>query len=124
MKIIPRTKALARRTAVSRAWFYNFPEYELHYHENFHKQTETWHHFRRVSEILYIIEGRLTFLWKEKGKTRRRLVRAGDIIETGTSSHTFVSVDRKPAKLITLKIVRTGANKRALLRRDQVNDAH
>ncbi|MFH0804946.1 MAG: hypothetical protein V1916_01990, partial [Patescibacteria group bacterium] len=61
-------------------------------------------------------------LWRQAGRLHRRIVRAGDLVETGTDPHTFTVRGRKPAKLVVIKQVLSGRNKRHTLQHDKVLD--
>lgn len=122
MNIISRRQAKFIKKPYGKAWQYLRPEYEVHYNAHFVKNTQTWHHHNKVAETLLILEGTLQLLWKEKGKLHNRIVRAGDLIETGRESHTFVNRTGKPVKLVVIKQVLTGRNKRRIFKADKFVD--
>lgn len=122
MKILTRHQAKRVKKSRGHNWYYLRDEYEVQYIEKFVKNTQTWHHHEKVAETIFILEGALQLLWKEKGKLHKKIVRAGDMIESGHESHTFVNPTGKPAKLVVIKQVLTGRNKRRIFKADKFAD--
>lgn len=123
MKTIKQADVLhVKKPEGTEVWYYLFDEYEIHYNEQRPGTTQTWHHHERIWETLYIIEGELTAQWREYGKLHKRVVRAGDVIETENTPHTFTNHTEKPAKFLVLKQKLSGENKRAILEGDKFID--
>ncbi len=102
--------------------YFLFPEYEVHINEQIPHSTQTWHHHEKIWETLYIIEGELTAQWKENGEIKKHVVKAGDLIETEHTPHTFSNDSDKVVKFIVIKQVLTGENKKEILKTDKVLD--
>ncbi|MFA5107321.1 MAG: cupin domain-containing protein [Patescibacteria group bacterium] len=102
--------------------YYLRDEYEVHHNEQAPGSTQTWHHHEKILETLYIIEGELTAEWKHDGKSEKTIVRAGDLIETENTPHTFTNHTDKIVKFIVIKQVPTGTSKRDILKSDKVVD--
>ena len=77
--------------------YFLFDEYEIHYNEQIAKSSQTWHHHKTIWETLFIIEGELTARWKDNGEIRSEVVKAGDIVETERTPHTFINHTDKEA---------------------------
>ena len=102
--------------------YYFREEYELHYNEQAPETTQTWHHHEKILESIYIIDGELMAEWKENGNIKKQAVRAGDLVETGNTPHTFTNQTDKIVKFIVIKQVPTGQNKRDILKSDKIID--
>ncbi len=102
--------------------YYLRKEYEVHYNEQVPKSTQTWHHHEKIFESLFMTEGELTAKWREGNKTREEIVKAGDLIETENTPHTFTNHTDKVVKYIVIKMVLTGKNKTQLFKTDKVID--
>lgn len=100
--------------------YYLFDEYEVHYNEQPPKSTQEWHHHETIWETLYIIEGELVAKWKENGEEKFQIVKAGDIIETEHTPHTFENKTETVVKFLVFKQVLSGENKRELLKTDKI----
>ena len=102
--------------------YYLRDEYEVHYNEQVSGSTQTWHHHEQILETLFIIEGELTAKWKECGETVEEIVRAGDLIETENTPHTFTNHTDKVVKFLVIKQVLSGKSKKELLKTDKIID--
>jgi len=123
MKIIHKKDAIhADKPEGTKVDYYLRDEYEVHYNEQVPKSTQTWHHHEQIMETLFIIEGELTAKWKENGKVVEEIVRAGDMIETEDTPHTFTNHTDKVIKFLVIKQVPSGENKKELLKTDKVID--
>ncbi|MBI4100177.1 cupin domain-containing protein [Candidatus Microgenomates bacterium] len=105
-----------------KVFYYLLPEYEVHYNEQAPGSTQTWHHHEKIWETLFIIEGELTAEWKENGQIKRQIVKAGDLIETENTSHTFLNHTLEVTKFVVIKQVLSGEDKQELLKTDKVVD--
>lgn len=123
MKITSKNDALfVAKPEGTNVRYYLFPEYEVHINEQVPHSTQTWHHHEKIWETLYIIEGELTAQWKENGQTVKQVVKAGDLIQTEHTPHTFSNDSDKVAKFIVIKQLLTGENKKEILKTDKVLD--
>ena len=123
MKITTKEKALSvSKPEGTNVTYYLFPEYEIHLNEQIPHSTQTWHHHEKVWETLFIIEGELTAQWKENGETRKQIVKAGDLIETEHTPHTFSNDSDKVVKFLVIKQLLNGEDKKEILKTDKVLD--
>ena len=67
-------------------------------------------------------EGELTAKWKVRYKIQKQVIKAGDLIETENTPHTFTNHTDKIVKFIVIKQVPTGVDKRDLFKTDKVID--
>ena len=102
--------------------YFMFDEYEVIQVDQPPHTKQQLHHHTKTSETVYVIEGELVFIWLEKGKEMRQLVKAGDLIETGAESHTFANESDKLARIICIKRIPTGENNREVFKTDKVID--
>ena len=102
--------------------YYLRPEYEVHYNVQAPRTSQIWHHHEKVWETLFIIEGELLAKWRENGKTREQLVKAGDLIESGATPHTFFNNSGQEVKFLVIKQILDGNSKKGILRDDKVLD--
>jgi len=123
MKIVSQDKAKNFKSPEGReAWIYSFPEYEFQYDEQKPRTALKWHHHEKIWETIYIIEGELVARWKENGKIKEQVVKAGDLIEPGFVSHTFENRSDKIVKFIAVKQVLSGDDKKKIIEEDKVYD--
>ena len=123
MKIVQREESLSvSKPEGTNVRYYLREEYELHYNEQVAGSTQTWHHHEKILESLYIIEGELTAEWKVGDKTEKQIVKAGDLIETENTPHTFINHTDNIVKFLVIKQVPTGEDKRDVLKTDKVID--
>ncbi len=121
MKIIHAKDAVqVSKSEGTNVTYFLLPEYEVHYNEQIPNSTQTWHHHEKIWETLYIIEGELTAKWKENGQERSEIVKAGDLIESERTTHTFTNHTDKVVKFLVIKQVLSGEDKRKLLKTDKV----
>lgn len=123
MKIISKNKAKQIfKPEGSNVWYYLFPEYEFHYNEIAPGTVHAWHHHKKIWETVYVIRGQLTIKWRKGGKFKKKIVRDGDLIEMENTPHQLINHVKKMAKVICIKQVLSGRNKRNILRKDKVID--
>ena len=123
MKIIHKTDALhVDKPEGTKVDYYLRSEYEVHYNEQVPQSTQTWHHHDHILETLFIIEGELTAKWREAGKEVVEIVRAGDLIETERTPHTFTNHTDQVVRFLVIKQVPSGQDKVELLKTDKVLD--
>ena len=102
--------------------YYLIDEYEVHYNEQVPNSTQTWHHHEKVWETLYIIEGELIARWKENGVEKTETLRAGDLVETERTPHTFSNESEKSVKFLVIKQMPQGKDFKEILKGDKVID--
>jgi len=123
MKIIHKTDALhVDKPEGTKVDYYLRSEYEVHYNEQVPQSTQTWHHHDHILETLFIIEGELTAKWREAGNVVVEIVRAGDLIETERTPHTFTNHTDQVVRFLVIKQVPSGQDKVELLKTDKVLD--
>ena len=123
MKIIHKQDVLhVDKPEGTKVDYYLRKEYEVHFNEQVPRATQTWHHHEQILETLFIIEGELTAKWKEGDKVVEEIVRAGDLIETEDTPHTFTNHTDKMVKFLVIKQVPSGEDKKELLKSDKVVD--
>ena len=123
MKIIHKTDALhVDKPEGTKVDYYLRSEYEVHYNEQVPQSTQTWHHHDHILETLFIIEGELTAKWREAGNEVVEIVRAGDLIETERTPHTFTNHTDQVVRFLVIKQVPSGQDKVELLKTDKVLD--
>lgn len=104
--------------------YYLFPEYEIHYNEVKPGVTQLWHHHPRISETLYIIDGKLESHWQDAdGQTKMQVVTKGDVIEVEDTPHTFKNTGDSVVKFVVFRFVPDGNDKSEIIKNDKVLDA-
>lgn len=83
--------------------YYLFKEYEIHYNEQSPKTTQTWHHHKKIWEVLFILEGELTAKWREGNEEKEEVLKAGDLVETERTPHTFTNNTENIVKFLVFK---------------------
>ncbi len=123
MKIItPKDALRVSKPEGTNVTYFLRPEYEVHYNEQVPHSTQTWHHHEKIWETLYIIDGELEARWRENGEEKSQIIRAGDLIETERTPHTFENKSDGIARFLVIKQVLTGVEKRQILKSDKVLD--
>jgi uncharacterized cupin superfamily protein len=123
MKIIKAKNALhASKPEGVDVRYYLFKDYEIHYNEQGPHTTQTWHHHERIWETLYIIDGELTALWRDNGQEKSQVVRAGDVIETERTPHSFSNESDQTARFLVIKRMPSQEDHREILKNDKVLD--
>lgn len=102
--------------------YFLFDEYEIHFNEQAPGSIQTWHHHEVVWETLYLIEGELTAKWKENGIDKSEIIKAGDLVESENTPHTFINESKQVAKFLIFKQILDGKNKRDILKNDKIRD--
>jgi len=102
--------------------YYLFNEYEIHYNEQAPKTTQTWHHHEKLWETLFIIEGELTAKWREGDNEKEEILKAGDLVETERTPHTFINNTDKTVKFLVFKHMPQGKDFREIFKTDKILD--
>lgn len=123
MKIVKKEKVLhVHKPEGLDVHYYLFDEYEIHHDIQEPHTSQIWHHHEKVWETIYIIEGELTARWKENGDMKEQTVKAGDVVESEYSPHTYINASDKIVKFLVFKQILNGKNKKDLLKTDKVLD--
>jgi uncharacterized RmlC-like cupin family protein len=123
MKIISAKDALhVAKPEGTDVHYYLFRDYEVHYNEQAPRTTQTWHHHDAIWETLYIISGELTARWREGAVEKSHSVKAGDLIETERSPHTFSNGTNQKACFLVIKRIPSDKDHAALLKSDKILD--
>lgn len=102
--------------------YYLFKDYEVHYNEQAPRTTQTWHHHEKIWETLYIIDGELTARWREGTEERSQVIRAGDLVETERSAHTFSNDSDITVRFLVIKRLPSNEDHSETLKTDKVLD--
>lgn len=103
--------------------YYLFKDYEVHYNDQAPHTTQTWHHHQTIWETLYIIEGELNAQWREDdGNEKSQTVKAGDLIETEHTPHTFSNDTDKVVRFLVIKRMPSTEDYSETLKTDKVLD--
>jgi uncharacterized cupin superfamily protein len=102
--------------------YYLFDGYEVITNVQEPGTTQVWHHHDIVWETMYMIEGELTAEWIENGEKRLQILRAGDLVESERTAHTFSNNSNASARFLTIKQVLDGKNHREVFKSDKILD--
>lgn len=102
--------------------YYLFKDYEIHYNDQAPHITQTWHHHEKIRETLYIIDGELKAQWRDGNVERSQIVKAGDLIETERTAHTFSNNTDKIVRFLVIKRVASSTDYSEVLKTDKVLD--
>jgi uncharacterized cupin superfamily protein len=102
--------------------YYLFKDYEIHYNEQAPHTTQAWHHHDKIWETLYIIEGELTAMWRQDGEHHSEVVRAGDLVETERSPHTFVNSTNNSVRFLVVKHIPSDEDFSEVFKQDKIPD--
>jgi uncharacterized cupin superfamily protein len=102
--------------------YYLFKDYEVHYNDQAPHTTQTWHHHEKIWETLYIIDGELTAHWRDNDKEQSQVVKAGDLIETERTPHTFSNDSDKVVRFLVIKRIPSTEDYSEVLKTDKVLD--
>ena len=100
--------------------YYLFKDYEVHYNDQAPHTTQTWHHHEKIWETLYIIEGELTARWRENGEEKSQIMRAGDVVETERTPHTFSNDSDTIVRFLVIKHMPSAEDYSEVLKTDKV----
>lgn len=102
--------------------YYLFKDYEVHYNDQAPHATQTWHHHEKIWETLYIIEGELVAQWRDEGKDKTQVIKAGDLIETERTPHTFSNETDQKVRFLVIKRMPSEKDYSGILKTDKVLD--
>ena len=102
--------------------YYLFKDYEIHYNDQAPHTTQIWHHHEKIWETLYIIDGELTAHWRDNGEEQSQIVKAGDLIETERTPHTFSNDSDQVVRFLVIKRIPSTDDYSEVLKTDKVLD--
>jgi uncharacterized cupin superfamily protein len=102
--------------------YYLFKDYEIHYNLQAPHTTQTWHHHEKIWETLYIIAGELIAQWRDGGEEKTQVVKAGDLIETERTPHTFSNDTDNTVRFLVIKRIPASEDYSEVLKNDKVLD--
>lgn len=102
--------------------YYLYKDYEVHYNEQDPYTTQTWHHHEKIWETLFIIDGELNVQWREGNEEKSQVVKAGDLIETERTPHTFSNNSDKKVRFLVIKRIPSSEDYSEILKNDKVLD--
>jgi uncharacterized cupin superfamily protein len=103
-------------------YYYLFNDYEIHYNDQAPHTTQTWHHHDQIWETLYIIDGELNAQWREGDEERSQMVKAGDLIETERTPHTFSNDSDNTVRFLVIKRIPSSEDYSEVFKTDKVLD--
>lgn len=101
---------------------YLFKDYEIHYNDQAPHTTQTWHHHEKIWETLYIIDGELEARWRDGDQEQSQTVKAGDLIETERTPHTFSNETDNIVRFLVIKRIPSTEDHSEVLKTDKVLD--
>jgi uncharacterized cupin superfamily protein len=102
--------------------YYLFKDYEVHYNDQAPHTTQAWHHHEKIWETLYIIEGELIAQWRDNGENKTQVIKAGDLIETERTPHTFSNETDQKARFLVIKRLPSENDYSEIFKTDKVLD--
>jgi quercetin dioxygenase-like cupin family protein len=102
--------------------YYLFKDYEIHYNDQAPRTTQTWHHHDQIWETLYVIDGELNAQWREGDEEKSQTVRAGDLIETERTPHTFSNDSDNTVRFLVIKRMPSSEDYGEVFKTDKVLD--
>jgi uncharacterized cupin superfamily protein len=123
MRIIKKSEAVrVSKPEGTDVDYFLFDDYEVHYNEQAPGTMQTWHHHEEIWETLYIIDGELVARWREDGEEKTQVVRAGDLIESERSAHTFTNESDTTVRFLVIKRIPTNQDYKEVFKNDKVLD--
>jgi quercetin dioxygenase-like cupin family protein len=123
MKIIEKAEAASRISPEGNViHYYMFADYEVIHTEQPPHTEQVWHHHDTIWETLYVVEGELVVQWRDNSEEKTQLLRAGDLVETERSSHTFKNESDNTVRLMAFKHIQSEINHRELFKTDKILD--
>jgi len=102
--------------------YYLFKDYEIHYNDQAPHTTQTWHHHEKIWESLYIIDGELTAYWRENGEEKSQVIKAGDLVETERTPHTFSNDSDEMVRFLVIKRIPSDEDFSEVFKTDKMLD--
>ena len=100
--------------------YYIFDEAEIHVNKIKPHTIQEWHFHEHISENLLVIKGKLLFRYIDSEKKEQDLyVTEGDLVDIGSSVHTFENDTEDVTEFIIFRYVPSGVNKREVIKNDK-----
>ena len=101
--------------------YYIFDEAEIHVNKIKPHTIQEWHFHEYISENLLVIKGKLLFRYIDSEKKEQDLyVTEGDLVDIGSSVHTFENDTEDVTEFIIFRYVPSGVNKREVIKNDKM----
>lgn len=121
MKITKASEAIQRvRPDGTNITYYLLNEYEIHYGELNPGITQPWHHHAVISETLYVIEGKVKFLYVEGGEKKEKVIVPGDVVQVEDTPHTFTNPFTEVCKMVAFRFVPQHLDQSELIKNDKI----
>lgn len=103
--------------------YYIFSDHEIHFNEIDPKTSQPWHHHKRVSEELFVINGFLTIYWLDTDKkVNKRVVTNGTLVQVEKSVHKISNDTNQPVTFLVLKYISENQDLRDQIKKDKILD--
>lgn len=102
--------------------YYLFKDYEIHYNDQAPHTAQTWHHHEKIWETLYIIDGELNAQWRDGDEEKSQIIKAGDLVETERTPHTFSNNSDQTVRFLVIKRIPSEQDYSEILKTDKVLD--
>ncbi len=100
--------------------YYIFDEAEIHVNKIKPHTIQEWHFHKHISENLLVIKGNLLCRYIDSEKNEQDLsLSEGDLVDIGSSVHTFENNTEDVTEFIILRYVPSGVNKREVIKNDK-----
>ena len=100
--------------------YYIFDEAEIHVNKIKPHTIQEWHFHEHISENMIVIKGKLLCRYIDSEKKEQDLyVTEGDLVDIGSSVHTFENDTEDVAEFIIFRYVPSGVNKREVIKNDK-----
>ena len=100
---------------------YLFDDYKINFNTDPAGCKQGWHKHAKISETLLVIDGEMTFLWRDDdGKICEEILRSGDTACTDGVWHTFENRTAQSVRYVVLKTIPHHKNFEDLLLNDKI----
>lgn len=103
------------------SWYYPLGEHELIISTLDSGCATDWHKHEQVSESVMIIDGELVAEVEQEGEVVQERLGEGDLIEFGHDFHHVINESDQSVKFVTLKVVPTGVDNKAVFAKDKIS---
>jgi hypothetical protein len=100
--------------------YYIFNEYEIHVNQVHPHTIQEWHSHSQIIETLLVTKGKLLCRYlDDDGREKARTMEKNDLVQVGTSIHTFENDTDEIVEFIVFRFVPDGTDKRTLIKNDK-----
>ena len=100
--------------------YHIFDEYEIHINQVRPHTVQEWHSHARIIETLLVTKGKLLCRYqKEDGTEASRYLEKNEMVQVGTSIHTFENDTDETVEFIVFRFVPDGTDKREMIKGDK-----